>query len=99
MGLANRLAAGVPARNARFEYTVEVLLPDERAALITAALDPSWPDDQLVRVLQDEGIMVGIEAFTAWRAVLRATGTKPDPVPLPPGYEPPLPDIRPVVVP
>lgn len=101
MGLAERLAAGVPARQSRFDYVLAQLLPDEQAALLAAALDPSWSDEALTRVLQDEGVIVGAEAVSAWRAAARAAGKIPDAVPLPPDVviAPPVRGIVPGVTP
>lgn len=97
MGLVERLAAGVPVRQSRVERQIEMLLPEEQAALLTAALDPAWSDEALVRVLQDEGLVVGHDALTAWRAKAREVGQIPVPVP-DPVREPPA-DPAPLVDP
>lgn len=96
MGLAERIAAGVPVRQYRVERQIDQLLPEERAALLTAALDPKWSDEALVRVLQDEGLIVGLDALSSWRAKAREVGTIPVPLPDP---NPPVEEFPPVVRP
>lgn len=68
MSLADRLSTLKSSRRPKFDAIVEALPRSEREALIQYAADPTYTNSALMRVLREEGIPVGKDTFSAWRA-------------------------------